>query len=31
VFDTSQNKGEVDIAGNKDANSGGDANTTCGH
>jgi hypothetical protein len=30
VFDTSQNKGEVDIGDNKDVNSGGDANTTCG-
>jgi hypothetical protein len=30
VFDTSQNKGEVEIRDNKDANSGGDANTTCG-
>lgn len=30
VFDTSQNKGAVDIGENKDVSSGGDANTTCG-
>ncbi len=30
VFDTTQNKGEVEIRDNKDVNSGGDANATCG-
>jgi hypothetical protein len=30
VFDTSQNKGQVEIRDNKDVNSGGDANATCG-
>ena len=30
VFDASHNKGEVEIRDNKDVNSGGDANSTCG-